>query len=395
MNLLTFLLTRHDEASIVIKHLTILDVASLQPVCRGLRSWSRRATREMLGNNGIVACGTHGLTLDLLSMRLSGPTTPDQGILFFTGLHTTNTVGKTCRVLLRCNNSRYSLRWDVFDNATPRSQRLLAHTHGAHVLRPLMLPATVGLCDGLLIVSPCGSGDKHDFIPHAHMAEFIDTGNGNEEKHMQLFDQLYETNKHPAWARHVTSGCLYESAAHVPELGGVLYTNWDTMCFNGYCPKNGFIGKPVALPLAHSLRRCLIPRASTLAYDAFSGTLYMVGGKLNNGRKSGVVYAFALREYLRCFANAPDANTQVTDAGVFPVRTASKSIHPGHKFLFQPVCYLQHERSWCAVRFAHQGKVMIVWGGQGKGNKSPSAIEIFYKHRPLNLPVASPDNVVW
>tara|TARA_B100001057_G_scaffold294394_1_gene294487 strand:- start:4593 stop:5795 length:1203 start_codon:yes stop_codon:yes gene_type:complete len=396
-NLVHFLRTRPDEASMIVKHLSLLDVANLQSVCRDLRPWSQGAMRQILGNQGQVVCGTDGLQLDLLSMRFTGGMGPDRGVLFFTGLFTQNGAGETCRVLLRSCNSRYSLCWDTFNNASPRSQKLKAHTHAMHVIRPLMLPAefpdrqTLGLCKGLLIVSPCGH-DQHDFIPYDQMAEFIDSGQGGEYTELSLFNELYEVDKNTQWSQAVTPGCLYESAVYVQELQGVVYGNYDMLCFKSYCPRKGFSGKVTALPLAHSVRRHLIPHATTLAYEPFSGTLYVVGGKLPSGRKSGAVYAFALREYLLCY---PHGNTQVTSTGIFPIRTVNKAQYPGHRFLFHTVCNLRHERAWCAVRFAHQGKVMIVWGGQGKGNKHPSAVEIFYNLVPFNIPLASPDNVIW
>ena len=396
-NLVNFLRMRPDEASIVMEHLSLLEVASLQSVCRELRSWSQKAMRQILGNDGRVACGTDGLHLDLLTMRFSGDMADDRGILFFTGLYTKNGAGATCRVLLRSCNSKYSLCWDTFNNATPRSQKLKAHTHTLHVLRPLMLPAefpdrkTLGLCKGLLIVSPCGQ-DQHDFIPYDKMADFIDRGHGGEYTELSLFNELYEVDKNPEWSQAVTPGCLYESATYIQELKGVVYGNYDMLCFKSYCPKKGFYGNVTALPLAHSLRRHLIPQATTIAYEPFSGKLYLIGGKLPSGRKSGAVYTFALREYLLHYQ---DSNTQVTSTGIHPIRTINRALFPEHPFLFHKKCQLRHERAWCAVRFAHKGRVMIIWGGQGKGNKHPSAVEIFYDLKPLNIPLASPDNVVW
>lgn len=402
--LVSFLTRRPDEASQVLKYLSLPEVSALQGVCRPLRTWARSGMRSMLGGGGRVSCGTNNLTLDLVTMRFDGGLDAhDRGDVFYTGCRTRNRNGQLARVLVRSQARRYTLCWDVFADAS-RSQRLWAHTMLPSVMRPLVLPRVENARTGIMVVSPCGTG--HDFVAYADLARLVTRGKpGSELRVYDFFPVLHRTRESRAWDSHARVCGLYESAAYAPSLNGVVYGLQGVLCFIRYDCQIGFHGDVVALPLKHSLGDIvLVPAASTYAYDPHGGVLYVVGGKLSTGRKSGAVYSFPLRRYLTEVAAArPNSNTRMSAYGVCPVwlDSRSKLKGPDFAYLFRRVGTLRHPRAWCHVRFAHQGKVILVWGGKGKFDKHPSALELFLlqgkppRWRQMQTPLACPDNVVW
>lgn len=416
--LLDFLESRADESRLVLDHLSLFDIARLGGVSRRFHAWSKRALRLCLGNKGIVPCGTAELELDLVSMKFRKGVDrtwdcvdDSTGCLFFSGLFTQNNVGKTCRVLVHTSTTcKFTLQWDCFPFFKPPQQNKLKAqskccavrqpTHPVRdVLRPLVLPAELpgenGTQKGLLILNPSGHSE-HDFIAHDRLLTYIEYGWGNQYIQHCFMNVLYKVEENYAWDQRCSSRGLYQAAIYVPELQGIVYSNFDVMCFKRYHPRQGFTGPVIALPFAHSIDKVHLPEVPTLAYEPFAGTLYVIGGILSNQRKSNSVYVFALRDYIEEFHRMHNGNTVVKDDGVFPASSVQKVIYPGHKFLFQDSgISLRFERVWCAARFANQGKVLIIWGGKGKGNKHPSAVEIFYQMIPLSDPLSSPDNIIW
>lgn len=399
MSLLELLFARPDEASVVASHLTMVDLAALRGVSRAARGWAQGQMRQKLGADGLVRCGTNDLTLDLVTMRFRKGIDPhDRGTLLYTGVRTVNAHGQKCSLLVRPRDRRYALCWDTFADAS-RAQRLYAHSTPVRVLRPLVLPRThPDGREGLLVLSPCGNA--HDFIPFAKVARFVAGGLPPSELHEHDYaPELHRTDESANWDAHVRAAGLYESALYIPALGGVVYGLQGTLCFKRYDRKGGFDGPVVALPFAHSLGNPPItPIACTYAYDAAVGTLLVVGGRLSSGRKASRVYSFPLRDYLKIAG--PAGNTLMTTWGARPVRTDDARAHsPPH--LFVPVGTLQHPRAWCHAHLAHGGRVLVVWGGKGKHDRHPSALEVFYRSpttdrwAPMWSPVACPDNVVW
>lgn len=397
--LVDFLTRRPDEASQVLKHLSLPELAALQPVSRRMRTWARSAMREKLGYGGLVACGTNHLTLDLVTMRfVQGVDAHDRGDVFYTGVGTLNRNKVKSRLLVRCRERRYSLCWDNYADES-NAQHLWAHSTPPCVMRPLVLPRTErNGAEGILVVSPCGS--MHDFVAYENLARFIAHGKPKSELRIEdYFPALHRTHLSPPWETHARVCGLYESAVHVPALRGVVYGLQGVLCFVRYDPRRGFHGNVVALPLSHSLGGvAAVPSACTYAYDHHGGILYVVGGKLPTGRKSGVIYAFPLRKYLGFVQCRPNSNTRMSGNGVRPVWVDDVR-KQGFAYLFRQVGSLRHARAWCHVRFAHKGEVMLVWGGKGKLDKHPSALELFHlqddEWRRMQTPLACPDNVAW
>ena len=374
MNLLDFLTRRPDEASVVARHLALPDLAAFRKVSRGARGWAHRAMREKLGAGGVVPCGTNGLTLDLVTMRFAGNADAhDRGSLFWTGIQTVNAEGLVCRLLVRTRDRRYSLCWAVFADAC-KTQRLFAHTPVATGMRPLVLPRVQpdGRA-GILVLSPCGSA--HDFIAYDEVAQFVATGLPGSTLHEHDYvPQLHCCRPGSEWDHHVHTSGLYEAAAYVLPLQGVVFSaGQTTLSFVRYDRFRGFHGPVIALPFRHTIPH--VPTACTYAYEHTTGTLYVVGGKLDTGRKSAAIYAFPLLGYLK-------------------QNTAGRQ-------QFVRVATLRHARAWCHVQFADSGRVMLVWGGKGKMDRHPGALEVLYRHpvatkwAHMRTVVACPDNVVW
>jgi hypothetical protein len=442
-DLLTFLERRSDEGAQIMKHFEIFDIAKMKQLNRRYKAWGDKMMRKMIGNNGKMIMGQKNLTLDLVNFSIEhddclvSDFVSESGSTFFTGVRLFDSEKRPYRLLIRTTYTNYTLVIDEeFRDFTFKSKmtsaRLSSTFHNpGQIVRPLVLPFLheINRLNGLLIVSP-SIHTPSDFVSFYHLNKYVHFGEVYAEDDYEIRDylypedpdfniaeELYEVSKYPEMKEQLfRNHILYDSALYIPELKGVVYSNFNTVCFRKYNDdfdtesirtfmkhmgkdkalmrkqkfRLWFKGPIWALPLSRAVTFQNTPVGLTFAYNSNFGTLIAVGGRRDTGRKFETVYEFPLAQFIK---QHPSGNSIKTELGIFTEKY-------DENLKFSTIGYLTYPRICCGIRFGLKGRLMIIYGGKGVRNSSPSMIEIFYlsptqkKWLKFQKFVTSPDVVI-